>query len=249
MQNKTWVGAIFGIACISLIGCQQVSKPTSKRNILWHIVSERCGTNQDVKGDCLVINKQEGYVVLRDIKGPVQTLIIPTHKVTGIEDAQLLNVKTPNYFHNAWINAQILNQQNKKEIDPKYLSFSVNSSHGRTQDQLHIHSSCLKENVYTELQKYRNDIHEQWFVLPNKLLGHTYIAKKIKISDLDEQSPFLQLGQYVKTQPKAKMGDYGLAMVSVENNEVILLATKFNVLEMNLGSIEEVQDTECQVTR
>lgn len=44
------------------------------------------------------------------------------------------------------------------------------------------------------------------------------------------------------------MGDYGLAMVSIENNEAILLATKFNVLEMNLGSIEEVQDTECQVT-
>lgn len=248
MQYKHWIYTLLGLVMLSAFGCQQVSKVVSNRNVLWQIVNERCGTSQDLKGDCLVINRQEGYVVLRDIKGPVQTLIIPTQKVTGIEDVQLLNVQTPNYFHDAWVNAQILNQQNKKEIDPKYLSFSVNSSHGRTQDQLHIHSSCLKANVYTVLQKYRSDIREQWSILPDKLLGHTYIAKKIKVADLDQQSPFLQLEQYVKTQPKTKMGDYGLAMVSIENNEAILLATKFNVLEMNLGSIEEVQDTECQVT-
>lgn len=239
------------IVCIglSVLGCYAVPDVLSKRQTLWDIVDKRCETSRDAAGACLVVNRQAGYVVLRDLHGPVQTLIIPTAKITGIEDAQLLQHNTKNYFNDAWLNRAILDQQHKKHIEPRYLSFSVNAAYGRTQDQLHIHSSCLKSSVYEQLQRDRHLIGKQWAVLPNNVLGHRYLAKKITLSNLATIQPFQELSAYIQQQKAGQMAEYGLAMVSAQDDEILLLATKLDVEDANFGSIEEVQDTFCAVTQ
>lgn len=240
--------AVFTLSSV-LTGCFVIPKTLPNRQVLWDIVSNRCETSKDETGACLVVNRQAGYVVLRDRHGPVQTLIIPTAKITGIEDAQLLQPRAKNYFNDAWVQRRILDTQHKKAIEQRYLSFSVNSAYGRTQDQLHIHSSCLSKAVYAQLEHERPSITPHWQVLPNKILGHTYLAKKITLAELNTTSPFLMLSDYLQQSNAGKMAEYGLAMVSATDTDMIVLATKFDLTEKNLGSIEEIQDTFCQVTQ
>lgn len=220
----------------------------SHRGVLWNIVNERCGTSLDTRHSCLVIQRKAGFVVLRDLNGPVQTLLIPTIKITGIEDQMLLDPSARNYFYDAWSYRYILNQENRRVIDPKYLSFSVNSLYGRTQDQLHIHASCLKPDVYELISRYRTQIGSAWTTLPEKIFGHTYIAQKIKLNDLKSVQPFQQLKMYAQDRHH-QLKNYGLAMVSAERGDIILLATEVNLLEWNFGSAEEIQDTHCIVAK
>ncbi|MBF7688915.1 CDP-diacylglycerol diphosphatase [Acinetobacter rathckeae] len=240
--------AVFTLSSV-LTSCFVVPKTLPKRQILWDIVSNRCETSRDDTHACLVVNRPSGYVVLRDRHGPVQTLIIPTAKITGIEDSQLLQPTAKNYFNDAWVQRHILDTQNKKAIEPRYLSFSVNSAYGRTQDQLHIHSSCLSKAVYVQLEHERPSITTHWQALPNKILGHTYLAKKITLAELNTTSPFHILSDYLQKTKAGHMAEYGLAMVSATDTDMILLATKLDLTEKNLGSIEEIQDTFCQVTQ
>lgn len=232
-----------------LTGCFVIPETLPKRQVLWDIVTNRCETPRDETHACLVVNRQAGYVVLRDRNGPVQTLIIPTAKITGIEDPQLLQPTAKNYFNEAWVQRRILDIQNKKAIESRYLSFSVNSAYGRTQDQLHIHSSCLSKAVYAQLEHERPSITPHWQALPNKILGHTYLAKKITLAELNTTSPFQMLSGYLQQSNAGNMAEYGLAMVSITDTDMILLATKLDLTEKNLGSIEEIQDTFCQVTQ
>ncbi|KAA8732111.1 CDP-diacylglycerol diphosphatase [Acinetobacter qingfengensis] len=240
---------VFTGVVLLMTGCQSVHHhETNKRYILWDIVSQRCGTVLDRKKDCLV--HQPDYVVLRDINGPVQTLIIPTTKITGIEDQQLLSASAKNYFAIAWQYRQILDQQNQIPISSQYLSFSVNSPYGRTQDQLHIHASCLRPDVYQTIQDHRESIKiGQWQQLPEKIFGHTYLAQKMPFEQIMTKDPFKVLSTHVMQQANDSMAHYGIAMVSIDQKNVILLATRENQTENNLGSIEEIQDTHCKITR
>lgn len=239
----------YGVAAAIIIGLIIVLHHIlSHRDVLWRIVNERCGTSLDQSHSCLVVNRKAGFVVLRDLNGPVQTLLIPTAKITGIEDPELLDPSAKNYFADAWANRAILNQENRRLIDPKYLSFSVNSFYGRTQDQLHIHSSCLNTTVYALINRYRNHIGSAWTTLPEKIFGHTYIAQKIKLADLNLVQPFQQLKAYT-LENHTELSNYGLAMVSAEDGDIILLATEINLLEWNFGSIEEIQDTYCLINK
>ncbi|MBF7686264.1 CDP-diacylglycerol diphosphatase [Acinetobacter sp. B10A] len=241
---------IFTVFALSMVltGCFLVPETLSKRQVLWDIVNHRCETSRDETHACLVVNRSAGYVVLRDRNGPVQTLIIPTAKITGIEDLKLLKPNAHNYFADAWKHRAILDVQHKKVIDPRYLSFTVNSPYGRTQDQLHIHSSCLKAQVYTQLTHERVQITESWRVLSTPILGHRYLAKKINLSQLNDVNPFVELSHYLQQNNAGRMAEYGLGMVSATGTDIILLATRFDLTEKNLGSIEEIQDTFCEVT-
>ncbi len=237
---------------VALVGCQSnspisLSEKLEKRSILWNIVNERCGTEKDAKQDCLVTDREQGFVIFRDRHGPVQTLTMPTLKITGVEDKQLLAPQARNYFYDAWQSRAILDQQNQKPIDPQYLSFSVNSSYGRSQDQLHIHNSCLRKDVYQIVEKNRIQLTNEWTVLPEKVFGHTYIAQKIKLADLEQTSPFKNLETYVNQQKKANMGQFGVAIVSAKDGEIVFLASQVNLKELNQASVEEIQDTHCAV--
>lgn len=252
LNFKTVIATTLTTLVVALVGCQSNSpislkEKLEKRSILWHIVNERCGTEKDAKQDCMVINREQGFVIFRDRHGPVQTLTIPTIQVTGVEDSKLLAADAHNYFYDSWQSKSILDEQNKKAIDPQYLSFSVNSSYGRSQDQLHIHNSCLRADVYQIVERQRHQLTDQWTVLPEKVLGHTYIAQKVKIADLDKISPFKTLETYVKHTKKAQMGQFGVAMVSAKDGEIVLLASRVNLKELNQASVEEIQDTTCAV--
>ncbi len=72
---------------------------------LWQIVSEKCEPNQGATGSpapCQRVALDEGYALLKDLNGPLQYLLIPLAKITGMESLTLLDCATPNFFAFAW---------------------------------------------------------------------------------------------------------------------------------------------------
>ena len=56
-------------------------------NALWQIISEKCVPNQARSGNpapCQQVNTAQGYVTLKDLNGPLQYLLMPIEKITGM---------------------------------------------------------------------------------------------------------------------------------------------------------------------
>src|SRR5580700_1332971 len=67
---------------------------------LWKIISEKCVPNEREYGQpapCSVVDLAKGYVVLKDLVGDTQYLLMPTVQVSGIEDPAVLAPNAPNY--------------------------------------------------------------------------------------------------------------------------------------------------------
>lgn len=237
----------FKALVISLL-CMGTTHVKADRNVLWNIVDQECGSAQDDHSKCLVTDKKQGFVILKDLHGPVHTLTIPTKKVAGVEEPLLLKSSTRNYFYDAWKYRGLLNDFNEKRISERYLTFSVNSKYTRTQDQLHIHASCLRTDVYDVLKRNRSKIGHQWKPLNEKITGYTFLAKKVKVDQIRKNSPFIALNEYVRKKTKDGLDQYGVAMVSPQNNEIIYLGLRTEKSGAQ-AVMEGIQDPSCAITR
>lgn len=214
---------------------------------LWQIVSERCVPEQQRSGSpasCLQVNLAQRYVVFNDANGPLHTLLIPTDKITGIESPVLLEDKTENYFQHGWNTRYFLQQQAAFPIPERYLALAVNSRYGRTQNQLHLHLSCLKPEVYQTILQQAENIGYQWKELNTLLSGRRYLA--IKVAEATD--PFIALAQYVQTA-RDSMDNYGLVRIAANNGDAILLATQVQLMALTLGTAEELLDFDCKVAQ
>ncbi|OWF79295.1 CDP-diacylglycerol diphosphatase [Yersinia rohdei] len=221
----------------------------SNADALWKIVSQQCVPNMATEHNpqpCIEVDTQDGFVVYKDIHGPLQYLLMPTAKVSGIESPQLLTTSSPNYFFDAWQARHYMAAKYGAPIDDSNISLAVNSKYGRSQDQLHIHISCLKPQVKTALAAQEADFRQQWQPLPGGLLGHDYLARRTTAAELLQSGAFLLLADEV-AGAKDHMGDYGLAMTALPNGEFLLLASKISPLKLHLASVEELQDHSCKL--
>ncbi|HEY1843341.1 MAG TPA: CDP-diacylglycerol diphosphatase [Buttiauxella sp.] len=216
---------------------------------LWKIVSQQCVPNQQQHHDpspCLDVSLDKHFVVFKDAKGPLHTLVLPTDKITGIESPELQKPATPNFFYYAWQERERLRQMADKPLDDRYLSLAVNAWSGRSQNQLHIHLACLRQDVYQTLTQQAAHIGEGWQPLGEKIKGHEYLAMKIPATTFATTSPFILLNQYVQTRGD-DIAKYGLAVAFVEQDEVLLLANRLRLTDLNLGSAGEVLDYSCAI--
>ncbi len=109
--------------------------------------------------------------MLKDRNGPLQYLLMPTAKITGIESPQVLKPDTSNFFALAWQARHFMADNSVNRFDDAVISLAINSEYGRTQNQLHIHISCLQPAVKTRLAQLQGDFSESWQPLPGGLLG------------------------------------------------------------------------------
>ena len=214
---------------------------------LWQIVSERCVPEQQHSGSsisCLQVNLAQRYTVFNDANGPLHTLLIPIDKITGIESPELLNSKAENYFQHGWDTRYFLQQRAAFPIPERYLALAVNSRYGRTQNQLHLHLSCLKPEVYQAILQQAENIGYQWKKLDTPLSGRRYLA----IRAAEATNPFIALAQYLQAEGDA-MDNYGLARIVADKGEAILLATRVQLMALTLGTAEELLDFDCKVAQ
>ena len=222
---------------------------SSNPNALWNIISQKCLPNQRSNGKpapCAQVDEQQGFVVLKDMNGPLQYLLMPTARITGMESPALLEPATPNFFSQAWAARHYMAEKYGKPIDDSNVSLAINSQYGRSQNQLHIHISCLLPEVKNRLIKDGAAMGYNWQQLPDKLLGHTYLARKVTPAELNQRGAFRILAEGVPEADK-KMGHFGMAMVSLQGGDFLLLASERDLLKLNNASTEEIQDHKCAV--
>lgn len=214
---------------------------------LWQIVSEKCVPNLQQKGQpvpCQNVDLARGYATLKDLNGPLQYLLIPVAKTTGIESPQLLKPATPNYFDFAWRERHLLAQRRVAPIEDSALSLAINAEYGRTQNQLHIHISCLRPEVRQRLDALARTLNDQWQT--ETLRKHRYLLRTLTASELAQQSAFIRLATEVPNA-RSEMGKYGLALASLADGRLVLMAIERNWLLLNSGSAEELQDHSCKI--
>ncbi|WP_074011891.1 CDP-diacylglycerol diphosphatase [Candidatus Sodalis sp. SoCistrobi] len=240
------------VILVAALGAWQyyhTSSPTHP-DALWEIVSEKCVPNQLQRGDpapCSEVNTAAGYVVYKDdFVGPLQFLLMPTDKISGIESPRLLSTSTPNFFYLAWQARHFLSERRGKPIGDRFLSLAINSAYGRTQNQLHIHISCLRPDIRERLDNDAANISTDWQPLAQPILGHRYLARRISTAGLAAQSPFLLLAREVPDASE-EMGEYGMALAPLPDGSLVLLASQRSLLNRNIGSVEEIQDHSCAI--
>ncbi|MEY0973047.1 CDP-diacylglycerol diphosphatase [Providencia huaxiensis] len=249
MLIKKWVNAFLGTVLLllaAIIGYVLWIKLNS--NALWNIVNEQCIPLQQSALSCLKVDSDQQYVLFKDKKGPLHNLVIPTDKITGIESARLLERNTPDYFAIAWQERESVSSQAKISISDDLLAVAVNSQYGRSQDQLHIHIACLKPEVSQQLNQVSSEITTDWAKLSTELVGHHYLAKKLQKAPAKFDNAFNQLNEYV-VKHHDEMGNYGLAMVQLKDDSKVLLANRFSIWDLNLGSAGELLDYQCLVNQ
>jgi CDP-diacylglycerol pyrophosphatase len=154
-------------------------------NALWQIVDGQCVPDQQRHADpapCALVDP--GYVVLKDLVGPTQFLLIPTARVAGIESPALLDPDSPNYFAAAWRARTFVEQRAGQPLPRDWASLALNSAPGRTQDQFHIHIDCVRAEVRNALLRHITEIGSRWAPFPEPLAGAPYQAVAVDGDDL-----------------------------------------------------------------
>jgi CDP-diacylglycerol pyrophosphatase len=240
------------VACLAKnSGSSQGSDP----NALWQIVHRQCVPHQAQFGTplpCAVVDRAGGYVILKDIKGTTQFLLIPTARVTGIEDPAILAPDAPNYWRAAWDATNLVQAEANLALPRDDLSLAINSIYGRTQTQLHIHIDCIRADIRDILRQHATAIGDRWALFPHPLSGHPYQAIRVETLDRPGATPFQLLADQL---PGARTDMRAETLMAVgatfEDGEpgFYLLASRADLPSGNLGEAEELQDHTCAVGR
>jgi CDP-diacylglycerol pyrophosphatase len=224
---------------------------------LWKIISTQCLPNEKEYGQaspCALVDvdggEAKGYVVLKDRTGDTQYLVMPTAKITGIEDPAVLAPGAANYFADAWLQRHYTIDAAKVALPRNAISLAVNSTFGRTQDQLHIHIDCVRADVRDAVQRQLASIGDNWAPMAGPLLGHRYRAMRVSGEDLDGFNPFTRLADGIPGAREA-MGNQTLvvlgAMLPDGKPGFVILDDQTDTATGDRASGEELQDHNCAI--
>jgi len=209
-------------------------------NSLWSL-AECCSRNLQSDRDCRDYNAADKYIILKDNSPakPAAYLIIPTIQVTGIEDKQIFSPPVVDFWDYGWQQAQHL--VNKPAVD---IGLAINSLHGRSQNQFHIHIACVLPAVAQTLASKATTIGTDPATAVQLALppaNHVYRVMKVnKLAGAD--SPFTLVA--AMPDVAAAMRDQSIAVIgSATPNTYFVLDTSAN--NINPGFAEELLDQKC----
>jgi CDP-diacylglycerol pyrophosphatase len=246
-----------GAAAIVLIGALGLTRAFD-RNALWTIVHDQCVPNQQQHADpapCARVDLQggieRGYVILKDMVGHTQYLLIATARISGIESPELLKPGAPNYFAAAWRERGFTERAAGHPLPRVAISLAINSANRRGQDQFHIHIDCVRADVQSALRAHASrigDAHSNsWAPFPEPFAGHDYRAIRVLGVELDGVDPFVLVAEGVPGA-SAAMGAQTVVVVGADFGDagpgfVILNASSDSAGVPIRG--EELQDHSC----
>jgi CDP-diacylglycerol pyrophosphatase len=184
-----------------------------------------------------------GYAVLHDRKGGAHFLLIPTATIRGIEDPILLAPDAPNYFAAAWKNRDLLTSVTGLLLGRDAIGMAINHVHARSQDQFHIHLSCVGADAREALRENAGHIGSDW--TPLTILSRPYYAMRIDGERLDGANPVAMLANRLKGARNA-MGDYTLLVAGMTYEDrpgFVLIAGNA------VPGAERLLDSACTVAR
>ena len=236
---------------VGLLLLVPVSGHAADASALWKIVSGKCVPHEQADRDpspCATVDLSAGFVVIKDINGVAQFLVIPTARIGGIEDPLILRPGATNYWEAAWQARSFVEDRLHATLPRDAISLAINSSVGRTQDQLHIHVDCIRPDVRGALAGNLGAVGDAWAPFPVPLAGHSYRAIRIDQETLDGADPFRVLAD---ADPQVEMGMHTLVAVGQTfadgRNGFVLLDDHADLAVGDRASGEELQDHSCAI--
>ncbi len=222
-------------------------------NALWNIVNGQCVPHelaQHTPSPCSAVSLDGGYAVLKDLRGQYQYLLIPSRRVTGIEDPTLEAAAAPNYFADAWTERTWLETRLGETVPRQDVALAINSVYGRSQNQLHIHIDCLRPDVAAMLAAQAGQIGGNWVPLTLPPFNHVYLAERIDSENLVGINPFALIAAQ---RPNQKMALETAVIVGAEaaNGKpgFYLLSGSADLADHNPGAGEELLDQSCAIVK
>lgn len=195
---------------------------------------------------CVKVDLNHKFVILEGAPSKRHYLLLPITNLSGLESTSLVDRNIPNFFEYAWENRGLLRGTNVRPLMDTDVVLAVNSRWSRAHDHLQIHISCIKANVRARLDEIEHIDMKMWTALPRGLEGHAYWARRVTFPQFQQTNVFSLLA-YGLPGAVADMDKYALAMTVSRSGDPILLATKLDLLDLNLASAQELQDQECVV--
>lgn len=227
------------------------------RNALWEVVHNVCVPGQLQIHDpkpCLKVDLSggidRGFAILRDPRGGTQFMLIPTARISGIESPVVRELDAANYFADAWEVRTNINEALRRDLPRDEIGLAINSGVSRSQDQLHIHFSCVQAEVFNTLHKYERSIGTRWARFRVPLYGQHYMAMWVSGEHLSPHNPFRLLAEGVPNAT-SNMADRTLVVIGFTRSEgtpgFVILAGELNVPNGDLANGEELLDNSCQI--
>ena len=236
---------LFVSCCAGLLPAQAANP-----HALWEIVNQRCVPNMQATGQpqpCAMVDLERDFVVLKDLVGPAQFLLMPIRRITGIESRELLAPDAPNYWGYAWQQRFRVAQALGRARSDEQLGLEVNSAAGRSQLHLHLHIECMRREVAESLAQHRDDPLKQWS--PWHFEGHRYWVMRLPADALHTDDPFKLAATRSAFAAKA-MGAQSLLLTGMRASDgsagffLVNMPVNFDLEEK--GSAEVLMDHDCR---
>jgi CDP-diacylglycerol pyrophosphatase len=224
----------------------------ARRDRLRRIVQEQClphwlATHQPAPCNSVTLlgssADAQGYAVLHDRKGGAHFLLIPTRTVGGIESPAARSASAPNYFDAAWKARGVLATAAGRSLPRTAIGLAVNQLSSRSQDQLHIHMSCLRPTTSQALRQDAAQVGPRWG--PIEVAGHSYYAMRVMGEELAPANPIRLLADGIRGA-RDRLADYTLLVagaVFAQGPGFVLLASR------GAPGAELLLDATCAVAR
>jgi CDP-diacylglycerol pyrophosphatase len=246
---KKWV--LVALVALAVIGFATVHFLEKDPNSLWHIVHDGCMREQQLHGrptPCAAVNLAEGWAVFKDDTHKTQVLLVPTKRVTGIEDPQIVAADAPNYWKAAWDARIYVEQRARRKLQHDEVALAINSKEARTQNQLHIHVDCIRSDVHDQLGIAQAHINNLWSDIT--VNGQAYRVRTLSPEVLRAENVFtLVLKQLSPGQEMDQETVLVAGIILPGNKESFDVLVGRYGIGGNNGSGEDLEDHNCAIAK
>jgi CDP-diacylglycerol pyrophosphatase len=123
--------------------------------------------------------------------------LIPTDRVTGIEDPSILSERAPNYWEAAWDARRFVDQRAGRQLTDDQVALAINSQFSRSQNQLHIHIDCIRPDVRNVLRQLQPQIGASW--MRATVSGQDYEVRWLSADDLKSRNLFSVVAEHLQS--------------------------------------------------
>ncbi|HEY8879810.1 MAG TPA: CDP-diacylglycerol diphosphatase [Roseateles sp.] len=230
------------------------------RDVLWKIVDGGCvpaAASGAMPPPCTRVEmpagREFGWAVMKDKRGVLQYLLLPTARISGVESPELLQPGAPNFFAQAWHARDLLDQLNGRPLPREAVSLTLNPVRRRSQDQFHIHISCIRPDLQARLQAAEAELKQDWSPLAGGWHNHAWLVRRVDGDRLDAVNPITDIAAHVPGAV-ADMGAIGIGVVAMNFKDgkpgFVLMATRRDDSDPTSGIAEhDIQEHDCTVVK
>jgi CDP-diacylglycerol pyrophosphatase len=212
---------------------------------LWEIIHNQCEPNyvsDGIYAPCSLVDEDTRTVLYKVDNEPYQYLLLPLDRISGVEDSSLLEPPARDYLYESWQARDLVTTRLKNSLAETNLLLAVNSKNSRTQNQLHVHISCVSPATRNVLNNTNLGDYTDWKALPAQINEHTYLAKRITLTELKTRNLFTDINLQVAAD-REQMQYATVALANLTPNTFLLLLGE-GTQDRPVGA-EELQDHTC----